>query len=115
MRFAREFLRIRPEVLHRGHFVALGLTDGESPREEIEMRALWTFVAYKAHNLLRTQPTATHIDHFDLLKQFARQGVMGHPQASATLDSRWTRSATGDSVGNLVDANDTCEEDVDMS
>ena len=50
---ARNFLRIRPQHLHIGHLVALGFTEGSQPREEILMRAIWAYVFYKTHNVLR--------------------------------------------------------------
>ena len=50
--FARNFLRFRPRNFHIGHFVALGLTEGNLAREEIETRALWCYAVYRAWVLL---------------------------------------------------------------
>ena len=98
--FARNFLRIRPQHLHIGHFVALGLTEGSQPREEIMMRAIWVYALYKTHNMLRYKPLKPGEEPSEMLKQFAREGVMGHAEATACLDNRWTSTHPAQEVAS---------------
>ena len=88
--FARNLLRIRPQHFHIGYFLALGLTEGTQPREEILMRAIWVYALYKAHNVLRYKPLRPGEELSEMLKKLAREGVMDHPEATVCVDNRWT-------------------------
>ena len=54
------------------------------------MRAIWAYALYKTHTVLRYKPLKLGDDPSEMLKQFAREGVMGHPKATACFDNRWT-------------------------
>ncbi len=90
--FAKNYLRIRPSRFHLGQLVALGTTDDHLPRDEIVVRAIWAYALYRTHNLLRNAPLARGEGALDVLKQFAKEGVLGHAGAAACLDNRWAFS-----------------------
>ena len=96
--FARNFLRIRPQHYHTGHLVALGLSEGTQPREDNLMRAIWAYALYKTHTVLKYKSLRPGEDPSEMLKQSAREGVMGHPKATPCLDNRWASNHSAQGV-----------------
>ena len=91
--------------------MALGLTEGTQPKEEITMRAIWVYALYKTHNVLRYKLLKPGEEPSEMLKQFAREGVMGHAEATACLDNRWTsthpvQEVASDGVAAVEDPED---------
>ncbi len=95
---ATKYLRIFPSSNHTGQFIVLGVNEGIPNREDLIARALWVYATYRAHNILRFAPLAEGEEAGDLLKQLAKEGAMGHPEASAVLDSRWAHFNSGQSL-----------------
>ena len=111
--FARNYLRIRPSVFHRGHLVALGLTDGCLPRDEIAIRAIWAYALYKTHNLLRFRPLSASEAPLDILGQFAKEGVMGHAEATSCLDGSRAAGRVRGRGGGLSES-DVTQDTIDL-
>ncbi len=112
-RCAKKCMRIHPTSDHRGQFVVLGLNESTSCKEEVIARALWVYAAYRAHNILRFSPLAPGETADDLLKQLLKEGVMGHPDATAFLDYRWATGNYG-YAHNLGPRDDLAAAELDL-
>ncbi len=91
--FARTKLRIRPNVWNLSYITTLGLAESACTNEDLTVRALWIYAAYRAHNLLRYKPLSAAEDPADILLQFSKEGSLGHEGAMRTLDTIWSNSS----------------------
>jgi hypothetical protein len=73
-------------------FVALGLNLSTVPDNVLALRAISLYAVYRTTLHYRRHGNATDATEVhDSLKQFAKEAVRGHTQASATLDGRFIR------------------------
>ena len=87
VQFARTKLNIKPECDNLGQLVTLGLKSCTRSRESVVVKAIWCYVLYRAHNLLRVIPLARNEAPVDILSQFVKEGVFGHLIATPILDA----------------------------
>ena len=69
-----------------GNFVVLGVNDSKVNDTTLVKRAVVVYAIYRATNQLRHAPSTQHDFIQDLVHQFAREAVRGHPAATRMLE-----------------------------
>ena len=69
-----------------GNFVALGLCKGSVDDKTLTLRAVLIYAVFRSTNYLRNNPTTSVDVVKDMLQQFAKEAVRGHPGATQMLD-----------------------------
>ena len=69
--------------------MVLGLNSGRRSAEELAAHAIWVYALYNTHDLLRHHPAQDDEQVYDITKQFTKEAVAGHQEASTLLHNRW--------------------------
>ena len=96
----------------KGDFIALGLDAGTVADHTIIRRAVWVYAAYRAHCDISHRGSLGPIQNQELLKQFAREAVQGHPQSAAIVDGSFINHGFTQDRSGFQDMLDTWDDDI---
>ena len=72
-----------------GNFVVLGVNTGTCADTEILLRGIGVYACYRTFCELKHRPSDDPVEIYEMLRQFAKEGVRGQPRLGHLLDGSW--------------------------